>query len=373
MLRFTQALSGLRRAGQLRLQSTFTIPKVQKGVLLDRFGGPLQYRQDLHVPEPRNNEILVNVKYSGVCHTDLHIWKGEIPFKTKFPLVGGHEGVGVVVSKGKDVKNFKVGDLTGVKQLLTSCMGCEYCEAGHEVGCKSAEISGANHDGSFQQYVAIDSLQAPHLPTNVDLAGLGPILCGGATAYNGLIKANIKTNQWVAIFGATGGLGSIAIQYARAMGYRVIGIDGPGDERRQIFHSLGGEIFLDFTSVKNIPSVVKDVTQGGAHCVLNLTASLASYDQTVACVRPLGTVVPIGVPPNSGLLKADIFDIVNNSISIRGAAASNRAYIREALDFCSRGLVKVPIKILGLSELSKVFEMLDSGQSHGRFVVDTSR
>ncbi|CAR29217.1 hypothetical protein ZYGR_0Z01380 [Zygosaccharomyces rouxii] len=373
MLRFSQTLSGLKRVGQLRLQSSFTIPKVQKGVIFNKFGGPLLYREDLPVPTPASNEVLINVKYSGVCHTDLHTWKGEIPFKTKLPLVGGHEGAGVVVAKGKDVKTFEIGDLAGVKQLVSSCMGCESCEIGHEFGCEQAEMSGSSHDGTFQQYVAIDALQAPPLPANVDLAAVAPIFCAGVSVYKALKNGNLQTNQWVAIFGATGGLGSIAVQYAKAMGYRVLGIDGPGEERKQLFHSLGGEVFLDYTQVDNIPAAVKQATQGGAHCVLNVTASLAAYDQTIKCVRPLGTVVPVGVPPDSGLLKTDIFTIVQHGFSIKGSASGSRADTREAVDFFTRGLIKSPIKILGLSELPKAFELLESGQTTGRLVLDTSK
>ncbi|GAV55506.1 hypothetical protein ZYGR_0AV01370 [Zygosaccharomyces rouxii] len=373
MLRFSQALSGLRRVGQLRLQSSFAIPKIQKGIIFNEFGGPLQYREDLPVPTPDSNEVLINVKYSGVCHTDLHTWKGEIPFKTKLPLVAGHEGAGVVVAKGKDVKTFEIGDFAGVKHLMSSCMGCELCEAGHEFNCDKAEIAGANRDGTFQQYVTVDALQAPHLPANVDLASVAPMFCAGASVYKALKTSNAKTNQWVAIFGATGGLGTIAIQYAKAMGFRVVGIDGPSEERKQLFHSLGGEVFLDYTQVDSVPAAVKEATQGGAHCVLNLTASQAAYDQTVQCVRPLGTVVPVGVPPNSGPLNADIFRVVQDSLSIKGSSSASRADVREALDFFARGLIKSPIKILGLSELSKVFEMIENGHTRGRFVLDTSK
>lgn len=370
---FSRTLGGSRRIIQSRLHSYFTIPKVQSGVVFNEFGGPLQYRRDLPVPKPRSNEVLINVKYSGVCHTDLHTWKGEIPFKTKLPLIAGHEGAGVVVDKGTDVKTFEIGDLAGVKHLMSSCMGCELCEAGHEFNCAKAEIAGANRDGTFQQYVTVDALQAPHLPANVDLASAAPMFCAGASVYKALKNSKAQTNQWVAIFGATGGLGTIATQYAKTMGFRVVGIDGPGEDRKQLFHSLGGEVFLDYTQVDNIPAAVKEATQGGAHSVLNLTASLPSYDQTVQCVRPLGSVIPVGVPPNSGLLKADIFQIVQKSLFIKGSSSASRSDVREALDFFNRGLVKCPIKIVGLSELPTVLENIENGYAKGRFVLDTSR
>lgn len=116
MLRTRTLLSRFTRFGQLRLSSTISIPTTQKGVIFYENGGPLHYK-DLAVPKPGNNEILVNVKYSGVCHTDLHAWKGDWPLDTKLPLVGGHEGAGVVVAKGENVRNFQIGDLAGIKWL----------------------------------------------------------------------------------------------------------------------------------------------------------------------------------------------------------------------------------------------------------------
>lgn len=208
---------------------TAQIPKTQKAVVFDTNGGELQYK-DIPVPEPQPNELLINVKYSGVCHTDLHAWKGDWPLPTKLPLVGGHEGAGIVVAKGSMVKGWEIGDLAGIKWLNGSCMSCEYCEKANESNCPQADLSGYTHDGSFQQYATADAVQAARVPKGTDLAEVAPILCAGITVYKALKSANLRAGEWVAISGASGGLGSLAVQYAKAMGYRVLGIDG-GDER----------------------------------------------------------------------------------------------------------------------------------------------
>ena len=202
-----------------------SIPKTQKGVIFYENGGELQYK-DIPVPEPKANEILINVKFSGVCHTDLHAWKGDWPLATKLPLVGGHEGAGVVVAKGENVTNFEIGDLAGIKWLNSSCMGCEFCQQGAEPNCPRADLSGYTHDGSFQQYATADAIQAAPIPKGTDLAHVAPILCAGITVYKSLKTANLRPGQWVAISGAAGGLGSLAVQYAKAIGLRVLGIDG---------------------------------------------------------------------------------------------------------------------------------------------------
>lgn len=354
----------------LRLQSTFRIPETQKGVIFYENGGSLQYK-DLPVPKPKPNEILINVKYSGVCHTDLHAWKGDWPLPVKLPLVGGHEGAGIVVAKGENVKNFEIGDLAGIKWLNSSCMSCELCEAGFESNCEHADLSGYTHDGSFQQYATADAIQAAQIPKGTDLAEIAPVLCAGVTVYKALKTADVRPGQWVAISGAAGGLGSLAVQYAKAMGLRVLGIDG-GAGKEELFKSLGGEVFIDFTKSKNMVEEIQKATQGGPHAVINVSVSEAAISMSTQYVRATGTVVLVGLPANA-YVKSEVFSHVIKSINIKGSYVGNRADTREAIDFFARGLVKSPIKIIGLSELPSVYSMMESGSILGRYVVDTAK
>ncbi len=354
----------------LRLNSSLAIPETQKGVIFYENGGKLEYK-DLPVPTPKANEILINVKYSGVCHTDLHAWKGDWPLPVKLPLVGGHEGAGVVVAKGSSVKNFEIGDIAGIKWLNGSCMSCELCEQGYESNCIQADLSGYTHDGSFQQYATADAVQAAKIPKGTDLANIAPILCAGVTVYKALKTADLKPGQWVAISGAAGGLGSLATQYAKAMGLRVLGIDG-GEEKEQLFKSLGGEVFIDFKKEKNIVEAIQNATNGGPHGVINVSVAEAAISQSTEYVRPTGTVVLVGLPAGA-VCKSEVFSHVVKSISIKGSYVGNRADTREAIDFFTRGLVKSPIKIVGLSELPEVYELMEQGKILGRYVVDTSK
>ncbi|CAI4688925.1 BFH_collapsed_G0041680.mRNA.1.CDS.1 [Saccharomyces cerevisiae] len=354
----------------LRLQSTAAIPKTQKGVIFYENKGKLHYK-DIPVPEPKPNEILINVKYSGVCHTDLHAWHGDWPLPVKLPLVGGHEGAGVVVKLGSNVKGWKVGDLAGIKWLNGSCMTCEFCESGHESNCPDADLSGYTHDGSFQQFATADAIQAAKIQQGTDLAEVAPILCAGVTVYKALKEADLKAGDWVAISGAAGGLGSLAVQYATAMGYRVLGIDA-GEEKEKLFKKLGGEVFIDFTKTKNMVSDIQEATKGGPHGVINVSVSEAAISLSTEYVRPCGTVVLVGLPANA-YVKSEVFSHVVKSINIKGSYVGNRADTREALDFFSRGLIKSPTKIVGLSELPKVYDLMEKGKILGRYVVDTSK
>lgn len=352
------------------LSTMSEIPKTQKAVVFETSGGKLEYK-DIPVPKPKSNELLIHVKYSGVCHTDLHAWKGDWPLDTKLPLVGGHEGAGVVVGMGDNVKGWKIGDYAGIKWLNGSCLNCEFCEQGAEPNCPDADLSGYTHDGSFEQYATADAVQAARIPKNADLAKAAPILCAGVTVYKALKTAQLKAGEWVCISGAGGGLGSLAIQYAVAMGYRVVGIDG-GADKGEYVKSLGAEAYIDFTKEKDIVAAVKKATNGGPHGVINVSVSEKAINQSVEYVRPLGKVVLVGLPAGSKVV-APVFDAVVKSVEIKGSYVGNRKDTQEAVDFFARGKVNCQIKIVGLSELPEVFKLMEEGKILGRYVLDTSK
>ena len=347
-----------------------SVPTTQKAVIFETNGGKLEYK-DIPVPKPKANELLINVKYSGVCHTDLHAWKGDWPLATKLPLVGGHEGAGVVVGMGENVKGWKIGDFAGIKWLNGSCMSCEYCQSGAEPNCAEADLSGYTHDGSFQQYATADAVQAARIPAGTDLANVAPILCAGVTVYKALKTAELEAGQWVAISGAAGGLGSLAVQYAKAMGYRVLAIDG-GEDKGEFVKSLGAETFIDFTKEKDVVEAVKKATNGGPHGVINVSVSERAIGQSTEYVRTLGKVVLVGLPAGAKI-STPVFDAVIKTIQIKGSYVGNRKDTAEAVDFFTRGLIKCPIKIVGLSELPEVYKLMEEGKILGRYVLDNDK
>lgn len=339
--------------------------------MFEKNGGPLLYKTDFPVPTPASDEILVNVKYSGVCHTDLHAWKGDWPLPTKLPLVGGHEGAGVVVAKGENVNNFEIGDLAGIKWLNGSCLGCEFCLKGAESNCSQVILSGYTHDGTFQEFATAKAVHAAKIPENTDLAQIAPILCAGITVYKALKVSEVKPGEWVAITGGGGGLGSLAIQYAKAMGIRVVAID-TGDAKSELCKSLGAEAFIDFATTPDITKAIVEATGGGPHGVIHVAVSEAAIQISTEYVRPCGTIVLVGMPAGA-VAKSNVFNHVVKSISIKGSYVGNREDTREALDFFARGLVHSPINIVGLSELENVYEKMEKNQIVGRYVLDTSK
>ncbi|CAD6593202.1 MAG: Alcohol dehydrogenase [Alectoria sarmentosa] len=348
------------------------IPEKQWAQVIEKTGGPVDYKQ-IPVQKPGPDEVLVNIKYSGVCHTDLHAVNGDWPLERKLPLVGGHEGAGVIVAKGELVQDVEIGDHAGIKWLNGSCLACDFCQTGDEPLCGKATLSGYTVDGTFQQYAIAKAAHVARIPKDVPLDAIAPILCAGITVYKGLKESNARPGQTVAIVGAGGGLGSIACQFAKAMGLQVIGID-TGDEKAAMVKKLGAESFIDFAKSSNVVKDVQAATEDGLgpHAVLLVAVNEKPFQQATEYLRPRGTLIAIGLPAGA-YLRAPVFETVAGMKTIKGSYVGNRKDTSEAIDFYRRGLINAPFKVVGMSELNKVYEMMHEGKIAGRYVVDTSK
>ncbi|KAK3939766.1 chaperonin 10-like protein [Diplogelasinospora grovesii] len=349
------------------------IPDEQWAQVIEKDGGPITYKK-IPVPKPRPDEVLVKIKYSGVCHTDLHALMGDWPLERKTPVVGGHEGAGEVVAKGEMVTKVEVGDYAGIKWLNSSCMSCTFCMQADESICPHAQLSGYTVDGTFQEYAVANAAHAARIPKGTDLAAIAPILCAGLTVYKGLKESGARPGQTVAIVGAGGGLGSLAIQYAKAMGLHVLAIDG-GAEKGEFCKELGAMAYIDFTTAKDLVAEVKAAAgdEGlGPHAVLLLAPREKPFQQATGYVRSRGTVVCIGMPAGA-MVSMPVFDTVTRMITVKGSYVGNRQDTQEAIDFFVRGLIKAPYKIVGLSEVQNVFDMMKESKIVGRYVVDMTK
>ncbi|KAI6374666.1 alcohol dehydrogenase [Pyricularia grisea] len=349
------------------------IPTEQWAQVIEKTGGPSVYKK-IPVSKPGPDEVLVNIKYSGVCHTDLHAMNGDWPIPTRIPFVGGHEGAGVVVARGELVNDVEIGDHVGIKWINGSCQNCDFCRSANEMLCPKATLSGYTVDGSFQQYAIAKATLVARLPKEVSLEAIAPVLCAGITVYKGLKETGARAGQFVAVVGAGGGLGSMALQYARAMGLRVIAIDSGDEKRKTCLEDLGAAAFVDFATSADVVADVRKATPDGLgpHAALLLAVTSRPFQQAAEYIRPKGTVVCIGLP-SGAKIQADVLDMVVRLITIKGSYVGNRQDTAEAVDFFARGLIKAPYKTVGLSELGKVFELLEQGKVVGRYVLDTSK
>jgi propanol-preferring alcohol dehydrogenase len=295
----------------------------------------------------------------GVCGTDIHAAKGEWPEKPAPPFIPGHEAIGLVVEIGSNVANVKVGDRVGVPWLYSACGHCEYCLTAWETVCPNAQF------GGFAEYVLADPNYVARIPDGLGAKEAAPIICAGVTTYKGLKETGAKPGEWVAISGA-GGLGHVAIQYAKAMGLYVVAIDIEESKLAQA-KELGADATVN-AKTGDAPAAVKKITGGGAHGVLITAPSLSAFKQGVGMTRKLGTCVLVGLPP--GDFPVPLFDVVANCITIRGSFVGNREDMAEALQFAVEGKVKADIELQPLSAINEVLTRLEHGQVAARVVLD---
>lgn len=191
--------------------------KTMKAAVVREFGEPLVI-DEVPIPTPGPGEVLVEVVACGVCHTDLHAAEGDWPVKPAPPFIPGHETAGRVVQIGEGVMNYKIGDNIGIAWLHDACGMCEFCITGWETLCEQQHNSGYSVDGGFAQYAIASAAYAGRLPGNVDFAQVAPIICAGVTTYKGIKETQTQPNEWIVVSGI-GGLGHIAVQYAKAMAF----------------------------------------------------------------------------------------------------------------------------------------------------------
>ena len=330
--------------------------------VVTEFGKPLTV-EEVAIPQPGPGQALVKLITSGVCHTDLHAVEGDWPVKPNPPFIPGHEGVGKVVALGEGVTNLKVGQLVGNAWLFSACGHCQYCNTGWETLCEEQENAGYSVDGSFGQYMLVDARFAVRIPEGADLVEVAPILCAGVTVYKGLKMTEARPGQWVVISGI-GGLGHIAVQYAKAMGLRVAAVD-IADDKLALAKKHGAELLVNALHEDPI-EVVQRVT-GGAHGVLVTAVHPSAFGQAIHMSRRGGTIVFNGLP--AGDFPASIFEIVLKGLTVRGSIVGTRQDMEEALEFYARGQIHPTVSTRNLGEINAVFDEMKHGKIDGRVVI----
>ncbi|MDI5985869.1 alcohol dehydrogenase AdhP [Halomonas sp. M4R5S39] len=337
--------------------------KTMKAAVVRQFGEPLAI-EEVEVPRPGPGEVLVKIAASGVCHTDLHAAHGDWPVKPSPPFIPGHEGVGHVAAAGAGVKHVKEGDRIGVPWLHSACGHCEHCLGGWETLCETQQNTGYSVNGGFADYTLAVADYAGHLPDSVGFVEIAPVLCAGVTVYKGLKVTDTRPGQWVVISGI-GGLGHMAVQYARAMGLNVAAVD-IDDAKLALAERLGASVTVNAAKTDPVAYLKKAI--GGAHGVLVTAVSPKAFEQAQGMVRRGGTISLNGLPP--GDFPLPIFETVLNGITVRGSIVGTRQDLQEALDFAGEGKVKATVATDRLENINEVFKRMLDGQIEGRIVLD---
>ena len=337
--------------------------KTMKAAVVRAFGQPLVI-EEVPVPRPGAGDVLVKIEACGVCHTDLHAAEGDWPVKPNPPFIPGHEGVGHVVAVGAGVDHVKEGDRVGIPWLYSACGYCEHCLGGWETLCESQQNTGYSVNGGFAQYALANAGYVGHLPAQIGFIEIAPVLCAGVTVYKGLKVTDTSPGDWVVISGV-GGLGHMAVQYAKAMGLNVAAVDVDEDKLR-LARQLGALVTVNAATTDPAAYLKKEI--GGAHGALVTAVSPKAFEQAIGMVRRGGTVTLNGLPP--GQFPLDIFGMVLNGITVRGSIVGTRLDLQESLDFAAMGKVKATVASDRLENINDIFARMHKGQIEGRIVLD---
>ena len=337
--------------------------RTMKAAVVRAFGQPLVI-DEVPVPRPGPGEVLVKIAACGVCHTDLHAAEGDWPVKPQPPFIPGHEGVGNVVAVGAGVSHVKEGDRVGIPWLHSACGYCEHCLGGWETLCERQQNTGYSVNGSFAQYALADAGYVGHLPKGIGFVEIAPVLCAGVTVYKGLKMTDTQPGDWVVISGI-GGLGHMAVQYAKAMGLNVAAVD-VDDDKLELARRLGATVVVNARTTDPAAFLKKEI--GGAHGALVTAVSPKAFEQALGMMRRRGTVSLVGLPPGSFPL--DIFGMVLNGITVRGSIVGTRLDLQESLEFAAQGKVAATVAAEKLENINDIFARMHKGEIEGRIVLD---
>ena len=314
-------------------------------------------------PVPGEHEVLVRVETSGLCHTDIHAAHGDWPVKPTPPFIPGHEGIGLVEDVGPGVDEVAIGDRVAMPWLGYACGTCDYCVSGWETLCLEQKNTGYSIDGGFAEYVKANSRYVVKVPEGVDPVDAAPLTCAGVTTYKAIKVAGTRSSDLVAIFGV-GGLGHLALQYARIAGGRVVAID-VHDEKLALATELGAEFTVNAAREDPVEAIQN---LGGADQAIALAVAPCAFQQAYRSLRRGGTLVFVALPPEN-TVELPIFETVLNGITVVGSIVGTRVDLREVFELHAAGLTRVISEVRPLDSVNEAIAEVEAGTVPARIVL----
>jgi propanol-preferring alcohol dehydrogenase len=318
--------------------------------------------EEVAKPRASAGEVVVRIEASGLCHTDIHAAHGDWPVKPKLPFTPGHEGVGVVESAGPDVDNVVVGDRVAIPWLGYACGRCDYCVSGWETLCESQENTGYSVDGSFAEYAKAYASHVVRVPPGVDPFDAAPLSCAGVTTYKAVKVSGAKPADLVAIWGI-GGLGHLAMQYARIAGASVVAVD-LFDEKLEVARELGAEFTVNATEEDPVAAIKK---LGGADAAVVLAVAPKAFEQAFASLRRGGTMSLVALPAEN-TMQLPIFETVLNGITVVGSIVGTRLDLRDVFELHASGKTRVIREERSLEDIEGAMTDVLAGDVPARIV-----
>ena len=337
------------------------VPKTMKAAVAEGRGEPLIIR-DVPTPEPGADQILVELEGCGVCHTDLHLRDGDEDI-SNYPYIFGHEGVGRIVSIGRNVSgNWKKGDRVGLPYLYATCLDCPQCLTGEETFCVTQHARGVFIAGAFAEFALLDSRFAVRIPDSLDPVKDAPLLCAGLTAWSALKKTRIGPGRNCLIVGC-GGLGQYAISIAKAYGAKVIACDS--DPTKFEIARLRG---ADDTVRAGEGAAQSIIDVGGADIVINFAPSAKVWDTIAGSVNPQSDVVAVGIVHDPVPLK--MMWLVEGGHRVTGSSVGSRQELRDLLAFAAKHDLAIDVETIALKDVNAALNRLAAGKVKGRLAID---
>ena len=332
-----------------------------RAAVVEDFTKPLVVK-DVPKPVPGAGEIVVHVETSGLCHTDIHAAHGDWPVRPTPPFIPGHEGIGIVEEIGAGVTEVALGDRVAMPWLGYACGTCDYCVSGWETLCLEQKNTGYSIDGGFAEYVKANARYVVKVPRGIDPVDAAPLTCAGVTTYKAVKVAGTRSSDLVAIFGV-GGLGHLALQYARIAGGRVVAVD-LHEEKLELAKELGAEFTVNAAEQSPAEAIQ---ALGGADQAIALAVSPQAFEQAYRSLRRGGTLVFVGLPAENAV-ELPIFETVLNGITVVGSIVGTRVDLREVFELHAAGMTKVITEVRPLATVNDAIEDVEAGRVPARIV-----
>lgn len=307
------------------------------------------------------DDVLVEVEHCGICHSDLSMLNNDWG-RSSYPFVGGHEGVGRIVEKGSAVTHLDVGQRVGVGWFAGSCMHCYECMSGHHNRCASSEETIVGRHGAFASHVVCKSEWALPIPEALPFAEVGPLFCGGLTVFNPFVQNNISPTQRVGVIGI-GGLGHLALQFAKAWGCEVTAFSTSPDKEAEA-RTMGAHHFINSRDSHALQKAA------GSFDMVLVTVNVGlDWQAYMGTLRPGGALHFVGAAPLGEFIP---FQLIAGAKSITGSPLGSPATGTDMLEFCARHRIAPITEHFPMSRINDAFEHLESGKARYRIILDTN-
>ncbi len=334
-----------------------------KAAVVHAFDRPLTI-EEVPRPTPGHGQVVVRMETCGICHTDIHAAHGDWPVKPSPPFIPGHEGVGIVEDVGPGVQRVSAGDRVAIPWLASACGACEYCASGRETLCPNQLNSGYSVNGAYAEFALADAAFVGHVPAGVDPLDAAPLTCAGVTTYKAVKVSGARSSDLVAVFGI-GGLGHLAVQYARIAGASVAAVDLI-DSKLDLARELGAEYVVNAAAEDPAEAIQ---ALGGADQAVVLAVSPMAVEQAYRSLRRGGTLVLVGLPADN-IVHLPIFETVLQGITVTGSIVGTRVDLAETFELHAQGRTRVVRESRTLGEVNESFEQIEKGGVDARLVFD---